>query len=478
MNKIKIFEKCDKKNKLIQALIWIFPVLFLIDNILGFNGYQFTIAGKSIRIILFCISVFVLFLYSLAVMKKDGISLFKTKNSKTSIWKILRPFDYCVLLFMFGNALWATVIPMVVRGEMQFSLKDFSTLLVLVLYFPIAFLVRTGRFQLKKLDKMIYILSLILAVWHCVMYVGEVINPGFYESYYDFIDIISFGTAVRSDVVYGFGIVRIIQITSVFLLLGTFMAVKYLVKGKWWHIISLVVFSFAICVTYTKSIWFGYIIGLFLYLIPSFFVKIENKFQWRSIAALGIALAIIVALNFTVFNNTVFQRAFNLARSEQSIEEMQQELEEMAASGKDTSELSNKIKDALGTIWSNSLRASQNAALLKKWSESKVLGFGYGAYTEDCIRNEAAPYMYESTLPALIMKLGFVGCFIWVAFILSATVFAIKVFWKNDKNKLFLWLGIACSYGLAVQTNPLLFTFAGISMLLYLLLSPQRKLED
>ena len=100
-------------------------VLTKVFFILGFNGYQFTIAGKSIRIILFCISVFVLFLYSLAVMKKDGISLFKTKNSKTSIWKILRPFDYCVLLFIFGNALWATVIPMVVRGEMQFSLKDF-----------------------------------------------------------------------------------------------------------------------------------------------------------------------------------------------------------------------------------------------------------------------------------------------------------------------------------------------------------------
>ena len=207
-------------------------------------------------------------------------------------------------------------------------------------------------------------------------------------------------------------------------------------------------------------------------------MKIENKFQWRSIAALGMALVIVVVLNFTVFNNTIFQRAFNLARSEQSIEEMQQELEEMAAKGEDTSELNNKLKDALGTLWSNSLRASQNTALLEKWSESKVVGFGYGAYAEDCIRNESAPYMYESTLPALIMKLGFVGSCVWVVFILSATVFAIKSFWKERKEKLFLWLGIACSYGLAVQTNPLLFTFAGISMLLYLLLSPQRKLED
>lgn len=38
------------------ALFWIFPVLFLIDDVLGLNGYQFTVHGIGIRILLFCLS--------------------------------------------------------------------------------------------------------------------------------------------------------------------------------------------------------------------------------------------------------------------------------------------------------------------------------------------------------------------------------------------------------------------------------------
>ena len=66
--------------KWIQVLIWFFPVLFLIDNILGFNGYQFTIAGKGIRIILFAITVAELCLYCLYVMLKEKISLLPKKD--------------------------------------------------------------------------------------------------------------------------------------------------------------------------------------------------------------------------------------------------------------------------------------------------------------------------------------------------------------------------------------------------------------
>ena len=239
--------------KWIQVLIWFFPVLFLTDNVLGFNGYQFTIAGKGIRIILFAITVAELCLYCLYVMLKEKIALLPTKNANTTIWKMLRPLDYVVLFFIFGNALWATVVPLFVRGEMIFSLKDYSTILVLVLYFPIAFLIRTERLDLKILEKMLYILSIILALWHCVMYVGDTIHPGFYESYYDFIDIISFGTAVRTSVIYGYGIVRVIQTTSMFLLPGIFMAMRYLLKGRWWHIISLAIFNFLYSKSFLKS---------------------------------------------------------------------------------------------------------------------------------------------------------------------------------------------------------------------------------
>lgn len=468
----------SKKNLPYQVLMWIFPILFLIDNILGFNGYQFTVFGKSIRIILFSISVILLFTYCLAVMVKDKISLFNNKRSENTLWKLLRPFDYFVLLFVLGNLLWATLIPSIVRGETVFSLKDFSTLLVLILYFPIVFLFRTHRFDFKMFEKILYVLLVILALWHCVMYIGESISHGFYELYYDFIDYISLGTAVRSQVVYGYGIVRVIQTTSILLLPGIFMCLRYLVNGKWYHIVFLFVFTFAICVTYTKSIWFGYLAGLIVYLCFCIFNNKQKQQQYRSMIVLPIAVIMIVVLNFSVFNNSIFERAVNTVRSQQSIEKIQEDINQAIINNVDITEANEKLKDALGTQQANNLRSMQNNELLNKWKNSKWFGFGYGSYAENCIRNEQFPYMYESTLPALIMKLGIIGCLMWAVFIFSTTVCAIKMFWKTERNSLFFWLATAFSYALSVQTNPFLFTFAGISVLLYVLLFVQCKIES
>jgi len=62
-------------------------------------------------------------------------------------------------------------------------------------------------------------------------------------------------------------------------------------------------------------------------------------------------------------------------------------------------------------------------------------------------------------------------------FICGATVVAACTFRKEKRENLFMWLGIAISYAMAVQTNPFLFTFAGISILLYLLISVQEKYD-
>lgn len=466
-----------RSQKITQIFLWLFPTLFLIDNILGFNGYQFTIAGKSIRIILFCISVALLCGYCLFVMFKDKIKIYSKDEQQTTLIKLLRPLDFVVLSFIFGNALWATVVPLLVRGEMIFSLKDFSTILVLVLYYPISFLIRTNRLDLKILEKMIYVLTIVLALWHCVMYIGDTLHPGFYEGYYDFIDIISFGTAVRTSVIYGYGIVRIIQTTSVFLLIGVFMAVRYLLNGKWWHTISLGVFIFAICATYTKSIWFGFLAGLVLYLGGCAVFKKDNTLRLRCLFTFGITVVMIVTLNFVAFSNTIYERTFNTVNTTQSIEQIQQEIDSLGGEENTDKleELQNKLKDAMGTQQANLLRAEQNSALLKKWSQSKLLGHGYGSYIEKNVRNEIFPYMYESTFPALLMKIGLVGCLVWIIFILGATFAAARTFWKDERESLLYWLGIALSFAMAVQTNPFLFTFTGFSVLLYLLISVQKS---
>lgn len=468
--------KEDMGKSIRKNVIWLFPILFLIDDILGFNGYQFTVAGKSIRIILFCISVAVLGAYSVWILIQDRNVLFSGGISWKSMNSLLKPLDCFVFLFILGNFLWATLVPLAVRGEMTFALKDYSTVLVLLLYFPLAFLIRAGRLNFGALEKIVYVLTLILAGWHCVMYIGESLHPGFYEGYYDFIDIISFGTAVRSDVVYGYGITRIIQVTSLFLIPGVFLTIRRLLKGKYLAVLSLVLFTFAMCATFTKSIWFGYLLGLAVYLVPAVIFGKDRRIRCRGALVLVMALSVIVILNYAAFGNAVFQRAFNTVRSEESIADLQEQLKGMEQENLSEEEINdkrNELMDALGTQEANSKRTMQNQALLGKWKQSPLFGFGYGSFVEDCIRNEKFPYMYESTFPALLMKIGLVGCLVWLSLIVAATVTACAVFGKEKPTDAFRWLGTAIAYALAVQTNPFLFTFTGFSILLFLMIACQ-----
>ncbi|MBR4017305.1 MAG: hypothetical protein IKK11_05785 [Oscillospiraceae bacterium] len=465
-----------------KKLIWLFPVLFLIDDILGINGYQFTIFGVGIRIILFALSVAVLCGYCLGILIKYRFTLWKRKPDRPHFWDYAKPMDGFVLGFLALNFLWATAIPLLVRGNMTYAVKDFTTLLVLVLYFPCAFLMRTRRLTLRSLNKWLIPLLMALALWHTVMYIGEVVAPGFYAGYYDFIDMISFGTAVRTDVIFGFGITRIIQVTSIFLIPAMFLLLEQFCKGRWkLGIPALALTLFAVMITYTKSIWYGILAGVVL-AIAGILIFRREKGGRRQVLTFALALAVLFCVfNFGFLNNTVITRAMNSARPgtsaslDEQIASLQSQLNGMEGE-ENWEDLQDQLEDlihlredAVGTAEANALRAKQNEVLLKKWSESKYLGFGYGAYAEDCIRNEDFPFMYESLIPALMMKLGIVGMLAWGVFVLALVIFAVKAMWKKPV-KFWCWISTALAFAMAVQTNPFLFTFAGFSMMLYLLL--------
>ena len=95
----------------------------------------------------------VLCLYSLYIILKEKMLLPNRENGEEKLLKLIRPIDCAVLAFVLGNAVWATVVPLLVRGEMKFSLKDFSCILVLALYFPIAFLPYHDIIYIERIDK-------------------------------------------------------------------------------------------------------------------------------------------------------------------------------------------------------------------------------------------------------------------------------------------------------------------------------------
>lgn len=473
----------------LKKLFWVFPILFLIDNILGLNGYQFTVFGVGIRIVLFALTCLSLGIYCLLTMQEQSIRLFRRVPGQKRLWDYCKPVDGFVLGFLLVNCLWATVIPVLMHGSLKFAIKDFNTVLVLVLYFPCAFLLRTGQMKLRAFYKWLYPLLLLLALWHSVMYIGEILAPGFYESYYDFIDIISLGTAVRTQVVLGYGITRIIQVTSILLIPAIVLTLEIFAENpRPRYLIALFPVLFAVLITYTKSIWFGVAAGLIVTGAGILLCCKDTRLRKRVLAFGGACVLLFCLFNFGFLNNTVITRAFSgirihkLSNIDDRIADLQQQLSELptdatdADAKEDADHISDRLeklkdqrKDIAGTEEANSQRAQQKEYLLEKWSGSKLIGYGYGAYAEDCIRNEQFPYMYENLLPALLMKLGLAGLLCWGVFVVALVVFAVKRLWKTPV-RFWCWLGTALAYAMAVQTNPFLFTFAGMSLMLYLLL--------
>ena len=475
-----------------KKLFWIFPTWFLIDNVLGLNGYHFTFFGFGIRIILFALSVLSLGIYCLYTVREQKISLWKRDPNRTHILSFVKPIDYFVLGFLVWNFIWATVIPRIKQTNPSMGMDEFEPLLVLVLYFPCAFLLRTGQMRLRSMLKWLIPLLGLLAVWHCVMYIGEVNAPGFYAGYYKLIDIISFGTAVQTDVIVGYGITRIIQVTSTLLIPGMLLLLEFSSsKRRIWPLALLIPMLFAVLITYTKSIWFGILAGLIL-AVAGILIFSRDAGTKKRAAIFSLAfLVLFCVFNYGFLNNTIITRTLNTTNPtsiedlDSQVADLQAQLDKIQSGESDPSgsgnnkkpeeieqmlkDLENQRKDASGSAQANAIRAEQNAALMKKWSQSKLLGFGYGSYAEDCIRSEQFPFMYESLLPSLLMKLGLVGLFGWGVFVMALVVFAVKSLWKKPV-RFWCWIGTAIAYAMAVQTNPFLFTFAGFSLMLYLLL--------
>ena len=123
------------------------------------------------------------------------------------------------------------------------------------------------------------------------------------------------------------------------------------------------------------------------------------------------------------------------------------------------------MKDREGSVISNDIKIKQSKALIKKWFESPIIGFGYGSYIKNFIRSADNPFSYEMTFFALLMKTGVVGILVWLFVIVALIVTKFKNS-KNNREDFFAWLFLSVSFGILVQTNPLLFNSVGMSLLL------------
>lgn len=443
----------ERKHAIWKNVLKIFPLIFFVELILGGSGNIVSIGGISIRKILLVIAFASLCAY--IVFSKVRIE-----------WKL---FDTIVLAFILWNFVWMTLIPALKGTGIRDGIADGDTVLLLLIYFPLIILIRSGVINWGKVKKFFYVLAVILAVWHIVMYTLETLMPGIYIEYYNlFLPKITFGSFPGATPVLGFGFVRIITTTSIYMPIAIFF-IAGIKRKKVIHYAFLLILVFGVITTLTRSLLISCLAGFLLLLIPIH--KNMININWFGKLTFVVSLFVI---------SLVFNYLFITPMSGKYIENVslknQQQMSDAELSvikGESEEEQGDLIKrigsSASENDFSNILREAQTQILIQEWKKSPVIGFGYGSYVEGCIRNGIYAYLYESTLPAMLMKLGILGLAGWVMLTVAMIVNSFKNKYSRGQHfKFWTWMITCIIFAMSVQTNPFLYTYCGLSIILFL----------
>lgn len=114
---------------------------------------------------------------------------------------------------------------------------------------------------------------------------------------------------------------------------------------------------------------------------------------------------------------------------------------------------------------STDLRIEQIRLLVDMWLESPLWGHGFGAYSIQMIRDASAPWSYEMTYAALLMKTGVIGCLA-----LATLAWLLVKRAAPDAVRLRMLAPYLVAMGVYAGTNPYFFNIVGISSLFCVLI--------
>ena len=461
-----------------KKLFKFFPVLLVFELFFGYSGKMIMFKNISIRQVLFAGTFFSLYLYSFYFMffkNKNKIDDLKRKQKSSFFYPKLCMLDFSFLALIVSIVFFSVIVPVISHSSLLLAKAEvFSSLLMLTLSFPIFYLIKVDEINLKKLKKYIYFLVFILSVLHVFLYIGQELSGYFIYNYFFFLNTILGKTSVFPVIMLGhMGVPRVFFTTSIFLPLGIYFSLKNLSNFRLFDHIYLTINVLAITSTMTKSLWLGTVLGILAYLIFNMTkLKKENRKNGLKKIIILIIEVFTVALiaNFSVFNNRVFHHFNNSFVYETGDKEKYD--------SKISEEFKNKIKekfknnveayhDREGSVISNNIKIKQSQLLLRKWLKRPLLGYGYGSYLENFIRSEEAPFSYEMVFFSLLMKTGIVGILFWI-FLLFSLIHIKYKYGKKDISDFSSWLFLVVSFGILVQTNPLLFNSVGIAFLLFI----------
>ncbi|ENC0769127.1 hypothetical protein ABJ851_000706 [Shigella flexneri] len=119
---------------------------------------------------------------------------------------------------------------------------------------------------------------------------------------------------------------------------------------------------------------------------------------------------------------------------------------------------------------SDGIRYTQVIWIFNTFINSPILGTGLGGSAED-VRSLIAPWTYEMSLLALIMKLGLVGVFLFISISAIKIPEFLEGFFDGKKIpvKKVVWIYFSLSVLMMFSTNPFMLSFPGVTITLFIL---------
>lgn len=207
-----------------------------------------------------------------------------------------------------------------------------------------------------------------------------------------------------------------------------------LARRKW---LGVALFSLALIATYTRSLWLATLIGVAV-------AQLISHPKARYLTGKMVAAAAILG---AIALGSILSFAGNSA----------------------TSDFLSTLTTRISTVLSDSSaeeRFEQVGPLIDEWETSPLVGHGFGA-NASIIRSTEAPFSYELTVLALMMKLGLIGLALLA--LLGGSIWATLLARPNFRRDLVACasLGSIFAFTLAAATNPFLLNFVGMSFLSY-----------
>lgn len=389
--------------------------IFLTELIIGGPGFwgvnEF---GISIRKILFFLT-----------LVTGYIQLFEI--SSISIY--LR--DKLIFIFISISFLvWMLILPLINGQSLNFAFQDGSSIFIFLLYFPIVQLLRKNALNWINIEKYFVNLCTLVAVFQIIIWFNYEFFQLFNINMLDFFSVTEYGSIYVGPMPDGF--YRVMWITTAFMIPAIFVVAskhKYCVLDY----LKIVCFIVALYVSYTRALWIATILGVII------IIMFKDNVKARDLIIVAIITCLVLGSVILTNTDSIFVRLSSIINDSGAYE-----------------------------------RVIQINSILEKWGEHFLFGTGFGGYA-NYIRVDAAPYSYEVALIALLMKLGIVGTFLW--FICLVYIFYItkpKSMNLKFKKKWRYMLAATVGFLFSTATNPYLFNFVGMTILLFVLVELEK----